>query len=85
MMSDKFVIIGKKNCTWCDKAIKLLDSRVSHIQYFDVGSYPDILPLLDGFRLFTVPQIWHVDEDGPYHVGGYQDLVEYLEFEFDPD
>lgn len=66
-----FWVYGSDNCPWCDKAVALLKANGHAVVYIDVGSRKE-------FRdpsWKTVPQIF----DMAYHVGGFEDLVTYLE------
>ncbi len=68
---DHWLVFGRPNCLWCEKAMDLLDDQT--IEYRSTLVEEHRLQLVDnGFT--TVPQIWH---NGQY-VGGYDDLVKYL-------
>ncbi|VVU94552.1 Glutaredoxin [seawater metagenome] len=58
-------IVTKDGCGWCTKAKSLLEEK--NIKYCE--SAPD-----ENFEYRTVPQVWINGK----HVGGYEDLEEYL-------
>lgn len=64
---------GKK-CPWCDKAMALLDEKG---EAYHIRSLPrtKLLEEADRAKMNTVPIIYH----GIRLIGGYDDLVEYLE------
>lgn len=66
-----FWVYGSRNCPWCDKAVALLKKNGHSVAYMDVGENK----YLRAPEWKTVPQIYDVG----YHVGGYEDLVKYLE------
>lgn len=70
-----FRIISKPGCKFCDRAIQIL---TAHGISFEIDRR-DTEEGQEAFRqagYLTYPQIW----DGDYHVGGYNNLVEYLDF-----
>lgn len=72
------VVYSKPNCNWCVKAKELLNKL--HIPYdelvLDVDYDRDELRQLVPENIpLTVPQVFHDD----YRVGGYEELVEYLD------
>lgn len=77
-MTDKYVVVGTNDCKWCDKALGLLRDRGEAFVYYDTTIFRDIAALLRGFNLTTVPQVWLVNEAGPYHIGGYEDLSTHM-------
>lgn len=71
----KATLYGKKNCSFCDKAMKLLSEMKFDVNYNDVDISlvkAELLELVPMAK--TVPQIWINDS----YVGGYDDLVELL-------
>lgn len=71
-------IYGKANCGFCTKAKGLADQRGLKYEYKDVGINKDTLnELMDRapVQVKSVPQIFINSE----YVGGYNDLVTYLE------
>lgn len=70
----KFLVYGKANCPWCEKATGLLDSLGHPTDYINLTDHPaKRQDLMDqGHR--TVPVVYH----GQTLVGGYEALVEYL-------
>lgn len=70
-------IYGKANCGFCTKAKDLVTKRHLQYEYKDVGLAPIMEELLERSteRPRSVPQIWVNNE----YVGGYSELVTYLE------
>lgn len=68
-----FIVYGRSNCQYCDKALDLLSSKNRSVNYRSTkdDEHYEFLSS-NGFTL--VPQIWH----GTHYVGGYDKLVEYL-------
>jgi glutaredoxin len=63
-----YLVIGRKNCSYCDKAKELLTSQGKEFVYVDIESDPvwkDLL--LQDMKVKTVPQIFNL-------IGGYEDL-----------
>lgn len=81
-MSDyPFTIIGKADCRWCDKAIKLLEERGHGFNYLSLELNPSLKTFLKCLDLRTVPQIWWHKE----HIGGYNDLHYLLTGTYPPE
>lgn len=81
-MKRKIRIYGKENCQYCTKAKAILDRYGWEYTYYIVGvdytkehlqSLVDVNPL-------TVPQIFINDQ----HIGGYVELVDYMENRINP-
>ena len=68
-----YVVIGRKNCEYCDKTKELLDSKGLEYVYIDIKSGEFLLDtawkwfLKEQLKVTTVPQIFKV-------LGGYDDL-----------
>lgn len=70
-----YIIITQENCTYCDKAKRLMaDNRISSVSY-NVRSSKWLKDLLGKADLTTVPQIWN--SKGEY-IGGYEELDKYI-------
>lgn len=69
-----WVVLSRPDCPWCDKAVNLLDA----CELIDLTDkdYAWIRKLLLSTGVKTVPQIFSPEGD---HIGGYHDLVRYLE------
>lgn len=66
----RYTIVGRSNCSFCDKAKELLEE---HGQVYTYCSIEDNKWVLDLFRrsaINTVPQVWLDDK----HIGGYAEL-----------
>ena len=73
-----YKLYTKDNCPWCVKAKELLNNLGVQYKelYYDKDFTKDDLRALIGPNLpLTVPQIFVKD----HRIGGYEDLVEYLE------
>jgi len=72
-LNKPFIIYGRAECPYCDKAIDLVNDIDGWFHYFGTEDWRR-KDYLTRQGLTTVPQIWH---DGR-HIGGYEDLKEYL-------
>jgi glutaredoxin 3 len=74
-MMDQFTVYTQTDCLFCTKAIELLNQTNEVFTLISVRRNPYALAMMrtNGFK--TVPQIYH----GTHHVGGYEDLVRYME------
>lgn len=70
-----FYIITKENCKWCDKAKDFLESRGEEYRAVVLEDNPFLLELLLNQGFNTVPQVFY----GRQRIGGYEDLVKYLD------
>jgi len=72
-----YLVIGRKNCPFCDKAKELLDSKVIDYVYVDITSGDCITDdtwkhfLVEDLKAKTVPQIFKL-------TGGYEELEKEL-------
>jgi len=71
-----FVMLSKVECQWCEKAKKIIndafpESTLVEIKVENPSPLRDFM-LTMGWR--TVPQVWWIDEDGPSHIGGYDEV-----------
>lgn len=82
-----FIVYGKDNCKFCEQTKALLTQKGLDFSYLNLGTdftREEILALVPDAKTF--PQIWV--EDGwefTRHIGGYDDLVEYLNDAFEDD
>jgi len=72
---DQFTVYTQAGCGFCAKAIELLELSGNEVAVIDIRLVDGALAMMrtNGFK--TVPQIYH----GTYHIGGYEDLVQYME------
>lgn len=63
-----YLVVGRENCPYCEKAKKELDHRQQPYVYVSVED-KHWLDLLVGLNLKTVPQVFKL-------VGGYTELLE---------
>jgi glutaredoxin len=74
-----YLVIGRQNCPYCDKAKELLDSKELEYVYVDITSGDCILDsvwkhfLVDDMKVKTVPQVLKLIP------GGYTGLKEELD------
>lgn len=66
-----FWVYGSSSCQWCNEAVRLLKAHGHTVVYMDVGTNR----FLRDPSWKTIPQIFDVG----HHVGGYEELVKYLE------
>jgi thioredoxin reductase (NADPH) len=72
-----YLVIGRQNCPYCDKAKDLLDSKGLEYVYVDMTSGDCIVDsvwkhfLVDDLKVKTVPQIFNL-------TGGYDELSKEL-------
>lgn len=78
-MPDMYVVIGKEDCPWCDKAKELITAFGDVYEYFDIKKDPVMREFLVCNGLGTVPQVYL---DGQL-IGGYEDLHDYIGEPFD--
>lgn len=75
MTAEHFVILGRENCPWCDKAKELLTEKEHSFHYLDVMKEDALREFLLQNGLDSVPQVYR---DGEY-IGDYAELENYLE------
>lgn len=69
-------VYGKDGCSYCDKAVRLLEYNNMHYRYFKVGTDLTLQEFQERFPgVKTVPAITTY---GMY-IGGYDQLVGYVE------
>lgn len=76
----RFTIFGREGCGYCRQAKAVMESKGLEFRYVDIheeGISQDDLAKTVGKPVRTVPQIFHGEE----YVGGYQELMQYLEQE----
>jgi glutaredoxin len=67
-------IYGKTQCTYCDKAKALLNSKGIEYLYIDLMQDAEALAFIRSTGARTVPQIFN----GETLIGGFDNLVEWL-------
>lgn len=76
----RFTIFGHQACGFCRQAKAVLESKDLEFRYVDIHeegiSQADLAETV-GQPVRTVPQIFHGEE----YVGGYQELMQFLEQE----
>lgn len=70
-----YTIIGRADCTFCDKAIAAIEEAGHRYAYYSIDNYQWTKTLLLKAGLKTVPQIF---ENNGTLIGGYTELQEHL-------
>lgn len=71
----KYVVYGKDNCSFCNKAKALLEKLNAQFDYLTLGkdyTREELLELAPDAK--TVPQIWFDVNGELFHIGGYTEL-----------
>lgn len=70
-----YTVLSRNNCQWCDLTLEVLHESGERpiVHYADKDHAIRSLMLMAGLK--TVPQVFSPEG---YHIGGYEDLVEYL-------
>lgn len=75
----KYVVWTKDGCEWCVKAKEELDKRNLSYEVVEWNT-PKLIEEFKSFGFRSFPQVFGVDNFGfSYKLGGYQDLVTFLE------
>jgi len=77
-MKHNFVLIGRKDCMYCSKAVGLLREKGKSVNYYSLEDAKWVLDLFRKSDIKTVPQIWTADGE---YIGGYNQLVTYIKGE----
>jgi len=75
---NKYIIYGKNDCSWCEKAKKLLEEKGLPYEELKLGidyERDELAAKLGGVERLTVPQIFH---EG-IHLGNYEALRNLIE------
>ncbi len=78
--TDRWVIIGKDNCKWCFKAMTMFQTLGVEYDYYNMDRREDLKDFLISCGLTTAPQIYL----NGYLIGGYDDTVEWFEYNAPP-
>ena len=70
-----YVMVSRRNCSFCEKAKQLINSRGGSVSHYSLEESKWILDLFKKADIKTVPQIWTYTGK---HIGGYIELKEYL-------
>lgn len=73
-----FTVYGKSGCIYCIRAKNLLDQKNLPYVYYDINEDEESQEFVMGLGVKTLPQIFD-DLSERHHIGGYDDLVKYLE------
>lgn len=69
-----YTIIGRKDCTWCEKAIEVIEEKGQFASYHSYFDHPLLRLVMKAAGMKTLPQIWY---EGHY-IGGYMELEAYI-------
>lgn len=70
-----FLIYGKPDCPWCDRAKDLLYKSGESFDYIDVAQDTAARNMIVDMGAKTVPQVFFES----HHIGGFEALKSYLE------
>lgn len=70
----KFVILSKPECKWCDKAKSALQQAELEYVELDIYQNTDLQSFMIHSGLLTVPQVFR----NGHLIGGYSDLEDFL-------
>lgn len=70
-----YTLVGKTNCTWCDRAELVMNDCGIDYQKLDMAEHPWIKTLFIDLNLNTVPQVF--DHNGNL-IGGFEELVQHV-------
>ena len=73
-----FVVVGRRNCNFCDKAKELIRNKGATASYYSVEESGWLLDLFRKADIKTVPQIWTINGE---YIGGYNQLEKYMKGE----
>ena len=73
-----FVVVGRRNCNFCDKAKELIRNNGATASYYSVEESGWLLDLFRKADIKTVPQIWTINGE---YIGGYNQLETYMKGE----
>ena len=75
-----YIIYGKKNCGFCSKAVKLLQSKGFDFVYTSMDNkQEELVEMALKYKHRTVPLIIQVVNSEPVFVGGYDNLCSWIE------
>lgn len=75
-----YTVVGRRGCTYCDKAMDLIRTSRGVANYFSLDDSKWVLDLFKKASITTVPQVW--DGKGN-HIGGYEELRKLLKGDID--
>ena len=70
----KLTVYGKPQCTYCDKAKALLNSKGIEYTYIDLMEDAEAMTFIRSTGARTVPQVYN----GDTLIGGFEDLSKWL-------
>ena len=77
---NKYILYVNTSCTFCQLAEELLRSHDEELLLVPFDDSPDILDHMKwAYEHDTVPIVFHLTGDGIKFIGGYTELVAYLD------
>jgi glutaredoxin 3 len=77
-----YIIYGKKLCSYCNKAVTLLQSRGLSFVYHSMDDRADeLVEISTIYNWRTVPLVIKTKDSDSKFIGGYDDLVKRLQIE----
>lgn len=84
----RFTIYGKDNCSFCKRAVNLCKRKGLEYTYIklvelnegkqDTEITKEVLESILGVPVKTVPQVVLHGNEGDSHIGGYDDLTDFI-------
>lgn len=83
----KFIIVSRKDCPYCDEAKSLLNKHGLNYANYSLEEAPILRVFMKDLGFTTVPQVWLRPHEGykAIHLGGYDDLREYVNERYPAD
>jgi glutaredoxin len=76
----KFRLYTKTTCPYCQMAVRLLAENQKEFECYGMDQQPELLTEIQNtYNWRTVPVIVEITEGQEKFIGGYTDLVEYLD------
>tara|TARA_R100000005_G_C4975747_1_gene187228 strand:- start:609 stop:854 length:246 start_codon:yes stop_codon:yes gene_type:complete len=80
MKMSKFILYTKNLCTFCSEAEELLATRGEQYTAIPFDDQPETLEQMkEAYAHQTVPMVFHMTGPEIKFVGGFTDLVDYLD------
>lgn len=82
----RFIVISKKDCPYCIEAKALLNKYGQQFDIYNLDETPILRAFVKDLGYNTVPQVWFkmFENTRAIHIGGYEEIKDYLSEKFDP-
>ena len=70
-----YTVYGKKGCSFCEKAVRLLENTQESYNYIDIDKLPEAREYIQSIGAKTVPQVFDDDDN---RIGGYEELYVHI-------